>query len=151
VYLIPFLTHVILLVVIITFQLYKNLFRLRMNTFLTFFFSCLVAAIYTGAAAYHHYQKEELKTKGKIAQHVLQKEDVMDEFFISDVMDKIAEDIFIKKRMTDPLLSKEPIVQKIRKAYMINNFDQYDISIQLFNKGGENILDRETDETLDRS
>lgn len=32
---------------------------------------------------------------------------------------------------------------------MINNFDQYDISIQLFNKGGENILDRESDDTLD--
>lgn len=149
VYLIPFLAHVILLVVIITFQLYKNLFRLRMNTFLTFFFGCLVAAIITGAAAYQNYQKEELQSKVKFAQQVLQKEDVMAEFFISDVMDKIAEDIFIKKRMTDPLLSKEPIVQKIRKAYMINNFDQYDISIQLFNKGGENILDRETDETLD--
>lgn len=149
VYLIPFLAHVILLIVIITFQLYNNLFRLKMNTFLTFFFGCLVGAIITGAAAYQNYQKEELQLKVRFAQQVLLKEDVMAEFFISDVMDKVAEDIFIKKRMTDPLLSKEPIVQKIRKAYMINNFDQYDISIQLFNKGGENILDRETDETLD--
>jgi two-component system nitrogen regulation sensor histidine kinase NtrY len=149
VYLIPFLAHVILLIVIITFQLYNNLFRLRMNTFLTFFFGCMVGAIITGAAAYQNYQKEELQSKVRFAQQVLLKEDVMAEFFISDVMDKVAEDIFIKKRLTDPLLSKEPIVQKIRKAYMINNFDQYDISIQLFNKGGENILDRETEETLD--
>src|SRR5690606_39680363 len=66
-----------------------------------------------------------------------------------DVMDKLALNSFPTRRSSDLLLSKEPIVQKIRKAYMINNFDQYDISIQLFNKGGENILDRETDETLD--
>lgn len=149
VYMIPFLAHVILLIVIITFQLYNNLFRLRMNTFLTFFFGCLVAAIITGAAAYQNYQKEELQLKGKFAQQILLKEDVMAEFFISDVMDKVSEDIFIKKRLTDPLLSKEPIVQKIRKAYMINNFDQYDISIQLFNKGGENILERTSDDRLD--
>lgn len=149
VYMIPFLAHVILLVVIITFQLYNHLFRLRMNTFLTFFFGCMVAAIITGAAAYQNYQKEDLQLKAKFAQQILLKEDVMAEFFISDVMDKVAEDIFIKKRLTDPLLSKEPIVQKIRKAYMINNFDQYDISIQLFNRSGENILNRETDEKLD--
>ncbi len=149
VYLVPFLAHVILLIVIITFQLYNNLFRLRMNTFLTFFFGCLVGAIITGAAAYQNYQKEELQLKVKFAQQILLKEDVMAEFFIADVMDKVAEDIFIKKRLTDPLLSKEPIIQKVRKAYMINNFDQYDISIQLFNKSGENILNRETDERLD--
>jgi two-component system nitrogen regulation sensor histidine kinase NtrY len=149
VYMIPFLAHVILLVVIITFQLYNNLFRIRMNTFLTFFFGCMVAAIITGAAAYQNYQKEELQLKVRFAQQILLKEDVMAEFLISDVMDKVSEDIFIKKRLMDPLLSKEPIVQKIRKAYMINNFDQYDISIQLFNKSGENILNRETDERLD--
>src|SRR5690606_39381595 len=71
VYMIPFLAHVILLIVIITFQLYNNLFRLRMNTFLTFFFGCLVAAIITGAAAYQNYQKEELQLKGKFAQQIL--------------------------------------------------------------------------------
>src|SRR5690606_18338346 len=103
----------------------------------------------TGAAAYQNYQKKDLQLKAKFAHQILLKEDVMAEFFISDVMDKVAEDIFIKKRLTDPLLSKEPIVQKIRKAYMINNFDQYDISIQLFNRSGENILNRETDERLD--
>lgn len=149
VYLISFLAHIILLIVIITFQLYNNLFRLRMNTFLTFFFGCLVGSIITGAAAYQSFQKEEVQSKIRFAQQVLLKEDVMAEFFISDVMDKVAEDIFIKKRLIDPLLSKEPIIQKIKKAYMINNFDQYDISIELFNKGGENILDRGAGENLD--
>lgn len=149
VYLIPFLAHVILLTVIITFRLYSNLFKLSMDTFLTFFFGCLVGSIITGAAAYQNFQKEEIQTKLKFAQQVLLKEDVMAEFFISDVMDKVADDIFIKKRLTDPLLSKEPIVQKIKKAYMVNNFEQYDVAVELFNKGGENILKREADERLD--
>lgn len=149
VYLVPFLAHIILLVVVITFKLYNNLFKLRMDTFLTFFFGCLVGAIITGAAAYKDIQKEEVLSKEKFARQILLRDDVMAEFFISDVMEKIREDIFIKKRLMDPLLSKEPIVQKIRKAYMINNFDQYDISIQVFNKGGENLLNREIEETLD--
>lgn len=149
IYLIPFLAHFILLVAIITFRLYDNLFKLGLNTFLTFFFGCLVGAVITGAAAYQDIRKEEILSKIKFANQVLLEEDVMAEFLISDVMEKIKEDIFIKKRIMDPLQSKEPIVQKIRKAYMVNNFDHYDISIKVFNKGGENILNRESSETLD--
>jgi len=149
VYLVPFLAHLILLIVIITFKLYNNLFKLRMDTFLTFFFGCLVGSIITGAAAYKDIQKEEILSKEKFAHQILMEDDLMAEFFISDVMGKVREDVFIKKRLMDPLLSKEPIVQKIRKAYMVNNFDQYDISIQVFNKGGENFLNRESEETLD--
>ena len=149
IYLIPFLAHIILLVSIITFKLYDNLFKLRMNTFLTFFFGCLVGAVITGAAAYQDIRRDEIQAKVKFANQVLSREDVMAEFLIQDVMDKIQEDIFIKKRMLDPSLSKELIVRKIRKAYMINNFDQYDISIQVFNKGGNRYLDRGKNETLD--
>src|SRR5690606_11478739 len=67
VYLVPFLAHIILLVVVITFKLYNNLFKLRMDTFLTFFFGCLVGAIITGAAAYKDIQKEEVLSKEKFA------------------------------------------------------------------------------------
>jgi signal transduction histidine kinase len=150
IFLISFLAHFILLVSIITFKLYKNLFNLGMNTFLTFFFGCLIGAVITGAAAFQDIRKEEIQSKVKFANRILLEEDVMAEFLIKDVMDKIQEDIFIKMRLTDPLQqSKEPIRQKIRKAYMINNFDQFDISIQVFNKGGDNILNRESNETLD--
>ncbi|MEX2593427.1 MAG: ATP-binding protein [Anditalea sp.] len=149
IYLIPFLAHFILLVSMITFKLYKNLFSLGLNTFLTFFFGCLVGAVITGAAAYQDIRKEEIQSKLKFANQILLEEDVMAEFLIADVMEKVNEDIFIKMRLMDPLQSKEPIEQKIRKAYMINNFDQYDISIKVFNKGGEDILNRENEEALD--
>src|SRR5690606_22697900 len=149
IYLIPFLAHFILLVAIITFRLYDNLFKLGLNTFLTFFFGCLVGAVITGAAAYQDIRKEEIQSKIKFANQVLLEEDVMAEFLIADVMSKVSEDVFIKKRLMDPSQSKEPIEQKIRKAYLINNFDQYDIFIRVFNRGGENVLNRDKLETLD--
>src|SRR5690606_24078047 len=58
IYLIPFIAHFILLVAIISFKLYDNLFKLGLNTFLTFFFGCLVGAVITGAAAYQDIRKE---------------------------------------------------------------------------------------------
>ncbi len=149
IYLIPFLAHVILLVSIITFKLYDNIFKLRMNTFLTLFFACFIGAVITGAAAYQDIRRDEIQAKVKFANQILMREDVMAEFLIKDVMDKIQEDIFIKRRLLDPSQSKELIVRKIRRAYMINNFDQYDISIQVFNKAGYNYLDRGKNETLD--
>src|SRR5690606_29859667 len=40
--LIPFLAHFILTVSLISFHLYDNIFKLGLNTFLTFFFGCLI-------------------------------------------------------------------------------------------------------------
>src|SRR5690606_3842873 len=82
-YLIPFLAHFILLVSIISFNLYNNLFKLGLNTFLTFFFGCLVGAVITGAAAYQDIRKEEIQSKIKFANQVLLEEDVMAEFLIA--------------------------------------------------------------------
>lgn len=149
IYLIPFLAHLILTLSIISFHLYDNIFKLGLNTFLTFFFGCLIGAVITGAASYEDIRKEAIQSKIKFANQVLLEEDVMAEYLISDVMEKVRDDIFIKKRIKDPLQSKEPIEQKIRKAYMVNNFDQYDVTISVFGKGGENLLTRENTEVLD--
>lgn len=119
-YLIAVLAHFVLLVAIVTFRLYENLFRLGLNTFLTFFFGCLIGALITGAAAYQDIRKNEIESKRKFANQVLLEEDFMAEFLISDVMEKISEDIFIKRTLTAPLQSKEPIVQKIKRVYLGN-------------------------------
>jgi len=147
--LIVFLAHFILLVAIITFDLQKNVFQLDFNTFLTFFFGCLIGAIITGAGSYQDNRKNEILTKIKYANQLMVQNDVMAEFLLSDAMEKIQDDFFIKNRMVDPFVNKEPIEQKIRRVFLSNYFDQYDLNVRVFNTRGELSPQRESDETLE--
>ncbi|MBT0811178.1 HAMP domain-containing histidine kinase [Litoribacter ruber] len=147
--LVVYLAHVILLVSIITFELHKNVFKLDFNTFLTFFYGCLIGAIITGAGAYQDNRKKEIQSKIKYANQLMVENDIMAEFLLSEAMNNIEEDYFIKSRMSDPLQSKDPIEQKIRRVFMSNYFDQYDLTVKIFNTRGELISQRETEETLE--
>jgi len=149
VYLIVFLAHIILLVSIISFELYDNIFKLGFNTFLTFFFGCLVGAIITGAAAYEDTRRKEIVSKIKYANQLMVESDIMAEFLLSDVMRKVEDDPYIKNLLTEGLSSIDPIEQKIKRVYMSNYFDQYELDIQVFNPIGERILGKEDDSTLD--
>jgi two-component system nitrogen regulation sensor histidine kinase NtrY len=148
IYLLVYLTHLIFLISIISFELHKNIFRLGLNTFLTFFFGCLISAIVTGIAAHQVYLERQIQSKLRFANQQLVENDVMAEFFLSDIMNRISEDIFIKNALTDPLQSKEPIERKIRRIHMTNYFDQYALRIRVFNPSGDNVLQRNDEEKL---
>ncbi|MEX2568731.1 MAG: ATP-binding protein [Cyclobacteriaceae bacterium] len=148
-YLIAFLSHLILLVSIISFQLYYNLFKLGFNTFLTFFFACLVGAVITGSASYHHTRDSEIRSKEKFANYLLVENDLMTEFLLNDIISKIKEDIFIRNRIADPLFSKEPIERKVKRIYLNNHFDQFSQKVLIYNKSGQAFSNRDQSMSLD--
>ncbi|MGY6744734.1 MAG: ATP-binding protein [Cecembia sp.] len=149
VHLLAFITHVIFLISIITFDLHKNVFKIGLNTFLTFFFACLISAIIAGVAAHDVYLNKQLQSKLRFGTQQLAENDVMAEFFLSDIMDRIREDLFIKNVLTDPFQSNEQIERKIRRIHMTNYFDQYALRVKVFSPGGENVLIRNDEETLE--
>ncbi|GAB3653919.1 HAMP domain-containing sensor histidine kinase [Echinicola sediminis] len=149
IYLLVYIAHLILLVAIITFELYDNVFKLQLNTFLTLFFGCLIGAVITGAASYQDFRKREISSKVKLADQVLLKNDVMAEFLLSDVMERIGEDLFIKNRLQNPMSTKVPIEQKISKIYLPSYFDQYQLQVRVFNTKGEDVLHRGSERKLD--
>ncbi|PRY86208.1 sensor histidine kinase [Mongoliibacter ruber] len=148
IYLLVYLTHLLFLISIISFELHKNIFRLGLNTFLTFFFGCLISAIVTGIAAHEVLLERQQQSKIRFGNQQLIENDVMAEFFLSDIMKRISEDIFIKNALTDPLQSKEPIERKIRRIHMTNYFDQYALRVKVFNASGDNVLQRTDEESL---
>ncbi|TVP50992.1 MAG: sensor histidine kinase [Mongoliibacter sp.] len=148
IYLLVYLTHLLFLISIISFELHKNIFRLGLNTFLTFFFGCLISAIVTGIAAHEVLLERQQQSKIRFGNQQLIENDVMAEFFLSDIMKRISEDIFIKNALTDPLQSKEPIERKIRRIHMTNYFDQYALRVKVFNASGDNVLQRTDEENL---
>lgn len=148
IYLLVYLTHLLFLISIISFELHKNILRLGLNTFLTFFFGCLISAIVTGIAAHQVYLERQQQSKVRFGNQQLIENDVMAEFFLSDIMKRISEDIFIKNALTDPLQAKEPIERKIRRIHMTNYFDQYALKVKVFNAAGDNVLQRGDEESL---
>lgn len=148
IWMVAFLAHFLFLIAVINFNLYKYIFTIGLNTFLTFFFGCLIAAIITGVASHQVYLDRNFKSKASFGTEMLVENDILAEFFLSDIMERISNDFFIKNSMIDPLMRKEPIEQKIRKIHMNNYFDQYVLKVKVFNYFGENILDRYNSQTL---
>lgn len=139
-----FSAHLILVVSIITFRLYENVFTLGLNTFLTFFFGCLIGAVITGVATYEVQLASDKQTKVSFGQQQLVENDILAEYLLADVKERVAGDLFIKTVLPDPLQSNEAIVRKIKKIHIGGYFDQYEVTIRLFNVAGDDLLDADS-------
>ncbi len=134
------LTHLILFFIVLRFELSKNVFRLGLDTFYTFFFTSILAAVITGLSTRGSEQQELLDSKVRFTNQNLIENDIITEFFLDEIMTRIESDLFIQNRLSDPLLSKEPIETKIRKIYLDNYFDQFDVNVSIYNIPGTRIL-----------
>lgn len=141
-------THLLFLTSIIGFELHKNVERIGLSTFLTFFYGCLIAGLIAGVASHEVFLEKEVQSKERFGTQQLLENDLMAEYLIGDVMEKIREDLFIKAAITDPFQAKEAIERKIRRIHLPNYFDQYAVKIKVFNPTGDNILNREDTNTL---
>ncbi|HSI78639.1 MAG TPA: ATP-binding protein [Lunatimonas sp.] len=146
---VAYLSHFVFIGAIITFDLYDNIFKLDLSTFMILFFGCFVGATITGAAAYQHARLESVSEKQKFANQVMIEDDLMGDYMMGEVMDNIRGDNFIINRLYDPSISKEPIGQKIKKIYLTNYLDQFSSAVMVFNRSGESLTRREQDHTLD--
>ncbi len=133
------LIHLFFLFSIIRFELFRNVFRLGLDTFLTFFYACLVTATVMGISTLKSEQERLILSKTRFANQNLIENDVMTEFFLGDIFSRIKSDLFIQNRIADPLLSKEPVETKIRRIYLDNYFDQFEVVIRVFGASGQQV------------
>lgn len=141
--------HISFIAVLIRFELFKNVFRLGLDTFLTFFFACLVAAAIAGLSTRETEQEQLIQSKIRYANQNLIENDIITEFFLGEIFSRLKTDLFIQNRLADPLLSKEPIESKIRKIYLDNYFDQFEVSVRAYSNSGKLILGPSTAVSLD--
>jgi signal transduction histidine kinase len=142
------LIHLGFLFAIIRLQLFKNAFKLGLDTFLTFFFACLVTAIIGGISTFQAEKSELIQSKTRFANQNLIENDVMTEFFLGEIFTRIKSDLFIQNRIADPLFSKEPIETKIRRIYLDNYFDQFEVQVRIFSASGQQIWGSSNPENL---
>lgn len=137
---IAWITHVLFLISVIRYELFSKVFKLGLDTFLTFFYACLITAIVCGISTFQTEKEELIQSKIRFANQNLIENDVMTEFFLSEIITRIKDDLFIQNRISDPLFSKEPIETKIRKIYLDNYFDQFEVKVRVFSGSGQQLL-----------
>src|SRR5699024_2544575 len=106
------------------------------NTFLYFFVSALVSALVGASAGFIFGHQKSVNSKNQFANQLLIDNDIRGEYLLSEAAGKIRNDIFIKNRLYSPFYSKEIIEQKIRRVYLNNYLDRYDIQVYMFNAQG---------------
>ncbi|REG91104.1 sensor histidine kinase [Algoriphagus antarcticus] len=143
------LIHLGFLLTVIRLELFKNAFKLGLDTFLTFFFACLVTAIIGGISTFQTEKSELIQSKTRFANQNLIENDVMTEFFLGEIFTRIKSDLFIQNRIADPLFSKDPIETKIRRYYLDNYFDQFEVQVRVFSSSGQQILGSANSDNLE--
>ena len=137
---IAWISHVIFLLTIIRYELFSKVFKLGLDTFLTFFYACLITAIVCGISTFQTEKEELIQSKIRFANQNLIENDVMTEFFLGEIISRIKDDLFIQSRISDPLFSKEPIETKVRRIYLDNYFDQFEVKVRIFAASGQQLL-----------
>ncbi len=142
--------HLTFLFLVIRLELFRNVFRLGLDTFLTFFFACLISAIIAGISIFQTEKFQLVQSKSRFATQNLIENDVMTEFFLGEIFNRIQNDLFIQNRISDPLFSKEPIETKIRRIYLDNYFDQFEVQVRIFSSGGQQVLGPPESKSLEK-
>ncbi len=100
------------------------------------FCGALISSMAGGLALYHYHKQSRLVAKEHFANQMLIENDLVGEYLLSEAVEKIQEDPFIKSRFFSPLFNKEVVEQKIKRQYLTRYFDKYETSIYLFNVDG---------------
>jgi len=119
---------------------YLNLPRtigsIKYSTYIYFLVCAFVCSCIGAYSIYKENLKESIFDKQHYANDLLFKNDVFGEFLLNEASHGIENDEFIKTRLITPLTSKGLIEYKIKKAYLPNYFDKYDIIISVFDYHG---------------
>ncbi len=118
------------------FRLSSYVGRIQYLTFIYLFSYGLPGALVGLYANYQYNISEDNNSKSRLASSLLVESDLFTEFLLADASEKISEDVFIQNRIFNPYASKSFIEQKIRRVYL-NNLDQYDIEVYVFNSKGD--------------
>jgi two-component system nitrogen regulation sensor histidine kinase NtrY len=117
-------------------KLPKAVSKLKYSTYI-YYLSCGLICASTGAySIYNQNVKKTIFDKQHFATDLLFKNDVFGEYLLNEASTKIKNDNFIKHRLLAPFSSKAIIEYKIKRVFLTNYFDKYDIVVSVFDAFG---------------
>lgn len=123
---------------VVKYKLPKTVKLFRYNTYLYFFLTAFVCAVTGALAVYEVDSQRVINDKEKFSNSLLIENDVQGEFLLNEISDKIRNDGVVKSLLVSHLADKDLIIQKIRKIYLSNYFDKYEVNVKLYNVLGDN-------------
>jgi signal transduction histidine kinase len=113
--------------------------QLQYKTFV-YILSIFIVSALLGAIGINKVRKErDNLNRERFAEQLMQENDPMTEFFLQEASEQIQNDLFIKQRLSSPFGTKEIIEEKIRRVYLSNYLDKFEINILMFNSRGDPI------------
>ncbi len=113
-------------------QLYQNSY----STFLYLFTTALLLATFCTLWLNTHIEEQRLSEKRNFVTEIQSDNDVTAEFLLSQANEKITSDILIQTNISNPFTSKDLIKEKVKRVYLGDYFDKYEIEILVFNGKG---------------
>jgi two-component system, NtrC family, nitrogen regulation sensor histidine kinase NtrY len=139
VYFAPLVVALVYLMIVLLFRFHKSISRLQYTTFVYFFTAVVCFASVNFLAIVHFEQKEKTRSQFRFASDFLIERDYFGEYLLSEALQRIKQDGFIQGRMASPLLTKDPVRQKIRQYFLPVYFNKYNVEVLLFNTAGDPI------------
>ncbi|WP_238395646.1 sensor histidine kinase [Pontibacter pudoricolor] len=131
-------------IIIILSAQHKNVVSAAYRTYLFILLVIMMSAMTGAFALFRHYQNEVKLYKQTFASSIIQGNDVVGEFFLDEVADKIAKDGLIRLKMLGPYVDASFIKRKISKQYLRDYFDKYETNVLLFDSKGNSLESADT-------
>ena len=90
---------------------------------------------------YKHYERDQLIAKERFASRLLIRNDILGEYYLSQILEEIANDRYVRTRLLSRLLARQNIREKIKRQFLSSYFKKYDIDVYLFDAEGASLQD----------
>jgi len=117
----------------------KAIESLRYQSFIFLVMVYATVGLIMSFAIYRHYEKDDLVAKQKFANRLLIRNDILGEFYLSQIMDQIAADRYIRTRLMSKILARQNIREKVKRQFLSSYFKKYDIDVYLFDADGNSL------------
>ncbi len=110
--------------------------------------TCMAVSAAGSSGDFNYQHIQQSAEMQQLGEQLLMENDPLAEYMLNELSYKIEDDIFIRNRLLNPYLSNDVIEQKIRRTYILNDFDKYDVKIHLFDSRGFPLLENSVDLTF---
>ena len=119
--------------------IHRSLQQARLSATLYILLWILVEAGIGGWSVTEFEKTKQLNRMVRFAQNLASRNDYMAEFMIAEVIEAVKNDPSISARLSNPFLSKDYIINKIKRGYYSKYLDKYSSSVFLYSHSGEGI------------
>jgi nitrogen fixation/metabolism regulation signal transduction histidine kinase len=131
-----YVSQLVFFFILFYFRIPYHLSRLNYFTYIYFLLIAFYASFLAAHGLYSQTKSKVIAEKQKYATQLLSENDHFGEYLLFEASKRIAEDKFLISRFKNPFLSKEVIVQKIKKRHLPDYLNKYEPVISLYDEEG---------------